>query len=158
MEAVGNCMSDDFLDRFVPASYPFFFQLFPHLIGYGQHNSLHTQSSTNICNLNVTRFPYEMARLATDIAGGLLGTMPSAKDLHNYAGIIWTGCNLTIYDKDNPNVGSQIVLAKNAYEVGVPSFGSCWGIQISGELRYLGTSKKTRLILNQHVWIGRLSG
>jgi 4-hydroxybutyryl-CoA dehydratase/vinylacetyl-CoA-Delta-isomerase len=35
----------------------------------------------NVCKLNVTRFPYEIARLATDIAGGLLGTMPSAKDL-----------------------------------------------------------------------------
>ena len=37
----------------------------------------------NVCKLNVTRFPYEMARLATDIAGGLLGTMPSAKDLED---------------------------------------------------------------------------
>ena len=35
----------------------------------------------NVCKLNVTRFPYELARLATDIAGGLLGTMPSAQDL-----------------------------------------------------------------------------
>jgi 4-hydroxybutyryl-CoA dehydratase/vinylacetyl-CoA-Delta-isomerase len=35
----------------------------------------------NVCKLNVTRFPYEMARLATDVAGGLLGTMPSAEDL-----------------------------------------------------------------------------
>jgi GMP synthase (glutamine-hydrolysing) len=57
--------------------------------------------------------------------------MPSAKDLHKYAGIIWTGCNLTIYDTANPNVSSQIDLARNAYEVGVPSFGSCWGIQMA---------------------------
>ena len=35
----------------------------------------------NVCKLNVTRFPYEIARLATDVAGGLLGTLPSAKDL-----------------------------------------------------------------------------
>lgn len=35
----------------------------------------------NVCKLNVTRFPYELARLATDIAGGLLGTMPSAQEL-----------------------------------------------------------------------------
>jgi 4-hydroxybutyryl-CoA dehydratase / vinylacetyl-CoA-Delta-isomerase len=34
----------------------------------------------NVCKLNVTRFPYELARLATDIAGGLLGTMPSVHD------------------------------------------------------------------------------
>jgi len=37
----------------------------------------------NVCKLNVTRFPYEMARLATDVAGGLLGTMPSAADLED---------------------------------------------------------------------------
>ena len=35
----------------------------------------------NVCKLNVTRFPYELARLATDIAGGLLGTLPSAREL-----------------------------------------------------------------------------
>ncbi len=37
----------------------------------------------NVCKLNVTRFPYELARMATDIAGGLLGTLPSAKDLED---------------------------------------------------------------------------
>ncbi|HSJ59091.1 MAG TPA: 4-hydroxyphenylacetate 3-hydroxylase C-terminal domain-containing protein, partial [Anaerolineae bacterium] len=35
----------------------------------------------NVCKLNVTRFPYEMARLATDVAGGLLGTLPAAAEL-----------------------------------------------------------------------------
>ena len=35
----------------------------------------------NVCKLNVTRFPHEIARLATDIAGGILGTMPPAKSL-----------------------------------------------------------------------------
>jgi 4-hydroxybutyryl-CoA dehydratase/vinylacetyl-CoA-Delta-isomerase len=37
----------------------------------------------NVCKLNVTRFPYEIARLAQDIAGGLLVTLPSVKDLTN---------------------------------------------------------------------------
>ncbi len=37
----------------------------------------------NICKHNVTRFPYEIARLAQDIAGGLMVTMPSEKDLDN---------------------------------------------------------------------------
>ena len=35
----------------------------------------------NVSKLNVTRFPYEIARLAQDIAGGALVTMPSEKDL-----------------------------------------------------------------------------
>lgn len=34
----------------------------------------------NICKQNVTRFPYEIARLAQDLAGGFLVTMPSEKD------------------------------------------------------------------------------
>lgn len=34
----------------------------------------------NICKQNVTRFPYEIVRLAEDIAGGLMVTMPSEKD------------------------------------------------------------------------------
>lgn len=57
--------------------------------------------------------------------------IPGAKDLEGYAGMLWTGCNLCIYDAGNPSVISQIELARLAYEVGVPSFGSCWGLQMS---------------------------
>ncbi len=35
----------------------------------------------NVCKQNITRFPYEIARLAEDIAGGIMVTMPSAQDL-----------------------------------------------------------------------------
>lgn len=34
----------------------------------------------NVCKQNVTRFPYEIVRLAEDIAGGLMVTMPSEVD------------------------------------------------------------------------------
>jgi 4-hydroxybutyryl-CoA dehydratase / vinylacetyl-CoA-Delta-isomerase len=34
----------------------------------------------NVCKHNVTRFPYEIGRLAQDIAGGLMVTMPSERD------------------------------------------------------------------------------
>jgi 4-hydroxybutyryl-CoA dehydratase/vinylacetyl-CoA-Delta-isomerase len=37
----------------------------------------------NVCKQNVTRFPYEIARNAEDIAGGLMVTMPSEKDWRN---------------------------------------------------------------------------
>jgi 4-hydroxybutyryl-CoA dehydratase/vinylacetyl-CoA-Delta-isomerase len=37
----------------------------------------------NVCKQNVTRFPYEIARLAEDVAGGLMVTMPSEKDLRS---------------------------------------------------------------------------
>lgn len=39
----------------------------------------------NVCKLNVTRHPYEIARLATDLAGGLMVTMPSAADFKQEA-------------------------------------------------------------------------
>lgn len=35
----------------------------------------------NVCKQNVTRFPYEIARLAEDIAGGIFVTAPSEADL-----------------------------------------------------------------------------
>jgi len=37
----------------------------------------------NVCKHNVTRFPFEIARLAQDLAGGFVGTLPSEKDLAN---------------------------------------------------------------------------
>ncbi|MEL7647745.1 MAG: 4-hydroxyphenylacetate 3-hydroxylase family protein [Sedimentibacter sp.] len=37
----------------------------------------------NVCKQNITRFPYEIARLAEDIAGGLMVTAPSEKDLND---------------------------------------------------------------------------
>ncbi len=44
---------------------------------------LNDQMLANVCKHNVTRFPYELSRLAQDIAGGLMVTMPSEKDLDN---------------------------------------------------------------------------
>lgn len=37
----------------------------------------------NVCKQNVTRMPYEITRLAEDIAGGLMVTMPSQQDFDN---------------------------------------------------------------------------
>ncbi len=39
----------------------------------------------NVCKQNVTRYPYEIARLAQDIAGGLMVTLPSAEDFDSDA-------------------------------------------------------------------------
>jgi len=43
----------------------------------------------NVHKQNVTRFPYEIARLAQDIAGGLVVTLPSEKDLNAGATRKW---------------------------------------------------------------------
>jgi 4-hydroxybutyryl-CoA dehydratase / vinylacetyl-CoA-Delta-isomerase len=44
---------------------------------------LNDEMLSNVAKHNVTRFPYEIARLAQDLAGGLMVTMPSEKDLQN---------------------------------------------------------------------------
>ncbi|MEE9419173.1 MAG: 4-hydroxyphenylacetate 3-hydroxylase C-terminal domain-containing protein, partial [Desulfatiglandaceae bacterium] len=44
----------------------------------------------NVCKLNVTRFPFEISRLAQDIAGGILVTMPS------------------LQGKDDPHIGGYV--------------------------------------------------
>jgi GMP synthase (glutamine-hydrolysing) len=81
---------------------------------------------------------------------------PTGTDLEVYDAIIWTGCNLTIYDKENPSVATQLDLAREGYEIGIPSFGSCWGIQMAayaagGDVqlhpkgREMGIARKIRL-------------
>lgn len=37
----------------------------------------------NVCKQNITRFPYDIARLAQDLAGGLMVTLPSEADYRN---------------------------------------------------------------------------
>ncbi|MEM1112682.1 MAG: 4-hydroxyphenylacetate 3-hydroxylase N-terminal domain-containing protein [Pseudomonadota bacterium] len=38
---------------------------------------------SNVCKHNVTRFPYEIARFAQDLAGGIMVTLPSEQDFDN---------------------------------------------------------------------------
>ncbi len=61
-------------------------------------------------------------------------------DLGDYDGVVWTGCNLTIYDAKDERVGRQLALCREAYQKGVPQFGSCWAAQMAvvaagGEVR-----------------------
>lgn len=58
-------------------------------------------------------------------------SLPEGVALEDYDGVAWTGSDLTMYRDDDPRVGRQIELAQAAYEAGVPSFGSCYGIQLS---------------------------
>ncbi|MFQ5784987.1 MAG: type 1 glutamine amidotransferase [Alphaproteobacteria bacterium] len=56
--------------------------------------------------------------------------LPAGAALAGYDGIAWTGCSLTVYD-DDPLVRRQIEFCRAAFEAGVPSFGSCWALQIA---------------------------
>ena len=51
-----------------------------------------------------------------------------------YAGVAWTGCNLTIMDGvsgRDERVAAQIELQRRVFASGVPSFGSCWALQVA---------------------------
>jgi len=57
----------------------------------------------NVCKQNVTRFPYEIVRLAEDIAGGIMVTAPSEKDLRSEK----LGPYVEKYLKAAPNVTTE---------------------------------------------------
>jgi len=54
---------------------------------------------------------------------------PDDETLAGYAGILWPGCNLTVYH-DDERCKCHLSLARRAFELGVPGIGSCWGIQL----------------------------
>ena len=58
------------------------------------------------------------------------GSLPAGAELAAYDGIAWTGCSLTVFE-DDPRVRSQIEFCRAAFTAGVPSFGSCWALQIA---------------------------
>jgi GMP synthase (glutamine-hydrolysing) len=83
-------------------------------------------------------------------------TPPDGLGPEHYAGILWTGCNLTIYHLDDVRVTRQIEFARKSYEVGTPGFGTCWGIQMAAAAaggtvaanprgREMGIARKIRL-------------
>ena len=51
-------------------------------------------------------------------------------DLAGHDGIAWTGSNLTIH-RETTLVRSHVEIARAALAAGLPSFGSCWGLQIA---------------------------
>ena len=57
-------------------------------------------------------------------------TDASLPDLSAYDAMFWTGSSLTIYDHV-PAVTRQIELARAAFRLGIPAFGSCWALQLA---------------------------
>lgn len=57
----------------------------------------------NVHKQNITRFPYEIARLAQDIAGGLMVTLPSEADLRSRGVGKW----VEKYCKGNPEIPTE---------------------------------------------------
>ncbi len=57
--------------------------------------------------------------------------LPKGKEIPKFSGILWPGCNLTVYHDHDTRVQKLVQLTKDAYEYGVPQFGSCWAAQIA---------------------------
>ncbi len=57
--------------------------------------------------------------------------LPDKNGLQQYNGVIWPGCNLTVYHDHDERVVKMVNLSKRSYETGVPQFGSCWGVQMA---------------------------
>ncbi len=55
--------------------------------------------------------------------------LPQGAALADFDGIVITGSPLSVY-KTRPEVTRQIELARDAFECGVPMYGSCWGLQL----------------------------
>ena len=81
---------------------------------------------------------------------------PGGLGPEHYHGILWTGCNLTIYHLDDARVTRQIEFARCSYDAGTPAFGTCWGIQMGAVAaggrvaanprgREMGLARKIRL-------------
>jgi len=55
--------------------------------------------------------------------------LPEGVALKDYAGAVITGSALNVYDR-SPAVQRQLELVKAVFDAEVPSFGSCWGLQV----------------------------
>ena len=59
-----------------------------------------------------------------------VGAIPHGRALADYDGVIITGSSLHAYDSDFA-VTNQIAMVAEAGRIGLPMFGSCWGLQIA---------------------------
>ncbi len=83
-------------------------------------------------------------------------TLPGLEGIGEYDGVLWPGCNLTVYHDHDERVRKMVELCDAAYEAGIPQFGSCWAAQLAvyvagGEVkphpkgREMGLARKVRL-------------
>ena len=56
--------------------------------------------------------------------------LPSGVSLGDFDGLMFSGSPLHIYDR-SPEVTRQIDFARAAFTAGVPTWGSCWGLQLA---------------------------
>ena len=69
--------------------------------------------------------------LAAEVCYPADGEAPDTSSLSLYAGAVWTGSNLSVLEQDDPKVSRQVGLVRDLLAAGVPSFGSCFAIQLA---------------------------
>lgn len=57
--------------------------------------------------------------------------IPGDEEIKQYAGILWPGCNLTVYHDEDERVTNMKKIAISAFTQGIPQFGSCWAAQLA---------------------------
>jgi GMP synthase (glutamine-hydrolysing) len=50
--------------------------------------------------------------------------LPDDAEIEKAAGVLWPGCNLTVYHDQDDRVTKMLDMVKQAYRLGVPQFGS----------------------------------
>ena len=58
--------------------------------------------------------------------------LPQGMTLDDFDGAVISGSPLSVYE-DKPEVHEQLALARDLFERGVPTFGSCYGLQLMAE-------------------------
>lgn len=56
--------------------------------------------------------------------------LPQGVHLGDFDGAWISGSPLNVYELGQPTVREQLALARSIWDSGVPSFGSCWGVQL----------------------------
>ena len=69
----------------------------------------------------------ELEFFALNVADG--ERLPQGMSIADYDGVVITGSPLSVYDPV-PAVQRQIDLAREVFASGVPTYGSCWGLQL----------------------------
>ncbi|MFK5974501.1 MAG: type 1 glutamine amidotransferase [Flavobacteriaceae bacterium] len=70
------------------------------------------------------------ARTAVAFPADSTKDLPTAEQLRQYDGILWTGSSLSVID-DVPAVTRQLNFAETIFNSGTPLYGSCWGLQVA---------------------------
>lgn len=75
----------------------------------------------------LSRHSRDLSFLTVNVADG--ESLPAGMRLEDLDGVVITGSPLNVY-AGGPEVTRQLDLARRLFDAGVPTYGSCWGMQV----------------------------